>query len=93
MASSEDDILLIDRDDGVATVTLNRPGVRNALDAALRSSLYRAMADLESDESVRAVILTGTDPAFCAGLDLRELAAAPEALSGDTSGAADLRRP
>ena len=45
-----DAILLTEVRDGIATVTLNRPGARNALDAALRSQLYRTMADLEDDE-------------------------------------------
>ena len=63
--------------DGVATVTLDRPRARNALSHALLSALRRAMAELGEREEVRAVVLTGRDPAFCAGLDLKEL-------SGDT---------
>ena len=90
---ARDAILLTEVRDGIATVTLNRPGARNALNAALRSRLYRTMAELEGDESVRAVVLTGTDPAFCAGLDLKELASGPESLEGDASSGADLRRP
>ena len=86
--------LLTDSDDtGIATVTLNRPGSRNALDAALRETLYRTMAELEADTSVRAVVLTGSDPAFCAGLDLKELASDPSALAGGSGSGTDLRRP
>lgn len=92
-AVSGDGILRTEVGDGIATVTLNRPGARNALNAALRSQLYGTMAELEADESVRAVILTGTDPAFCAGLDLKELASDPDSLNGDEAGGADLRRP
>jgi enoyl-CoA hydratase len=92
-AAAGDGILLTGVRDGMATVTLNRPGARNALDSALRSELYDTMAELDADDSVRVVILTGTDPAFCAGLDLKELASDPESLDGDASSGIDLRRP
>lgn len=59
--------------DGVATVTLNRPQVRNAISGALLVSLQDVIAQLGDSEDVGAVILTGSDPAFCAGLDLKEL--------------------
>lgn len=85
--------LLVDATDGVTVVTLNRPHDRNALDAALRRTLYETMARLDADEGVRAVVLTGADPAFCAGLDLKELAAQPGALSGGSSTGDELGRP
>ncbi len=69
--------------DGVATITLNRPEVRNAINAALRTGLQAAVAAAEADPEVAVMVLTGTDPAFCAGLDLRELAARPAQLVGD----------
>ncbi len=59
--------------DLVAVVTLNRPARRNALSAALLTSLRTAVAELSADPAVRAIVLTGADPAFCAGLDLTEL--------------------
>jgi enoyl-CoA hydratase len=68
-----DDVLLIDTDDRVRTLTLNRPESRNALSAALRDRFFGALADAETDDDVDVVILTGTDPVFCAGLDLKEL--------------------
>ncbi|MGH9061786.1 MAG: enoyl-CoA hydratase [Acidimicrobiales bacterium] len=68
-----DDILLIETDDRVRTLTLNRPKSRNALSSALRDQFFAALADAESDDAVDVVILTGTDPVFCAGLDLKEL--------------------
>ncbi|MCT7659433.1 enoyl-CoA hydratase [Mycobacterium deserti] len=68
-----DDILLIDTRDRVRTLTLNRPQFRNALSSALRSQFYRALGEVESDDSVDVVIVTGADPVFCAGLDLKEL--------------------
>jgi enoyl-CoA hydratase len=75
------DVLLVEVDDRVATVTLNRPDARNALSRELRRSLRRTMAELDGDDGVDVVILTGADPAFCAGLDLKELAAGGDALT------------
>jgi enoyl-CoA hydratase len=68
-----DDILLTHTDERVRTLTLNRPKSRNALSAALRDQFFAALAEAEADDSVDVVILTGSDPVFCAGLDLKEL--------------------
>jgi len=66
--------VLVDIDDGIATVTMNRPQAMNALSAELRRDLAAAMRMLEADDSVRVVILTGAGTrAFTAGLDLKEL--------------------
>ena len=73
----------------VATVTLNRPNVRNALNRELRRVLHRTVGALGADDTVEVVILTGTDPAFCAGIDLKELASgadpSAEAMAADDS--------
>ncbi|MCC6710255.1 MAG: enoyl-CoA hydratase [Gammaproteobacteria bacterium] len=66
--------LLIERDDGLAIVTLNRPQAMNALTVALRRALAQTFAELEAEPAIRVVILTGAGRAFCAGLDLKELA-------------------
>src|SRR5215211_8782014 len=66
----------------VCTVTLNRPDARNAMNAELQRALAIALASAESDDSVDVVILTGVDPAFCAGLDLRELGSTAANLRG-----------
>lgn len=66
--------MLVEIDGPVAVVTLHRPEQRNALNVALRDALWRTMAQLDADDAVAAVVLTGTDPAFCAGLDLKEIA-------------------
>ena len=66
-------ILLIDTTDRVRTLTFNRPGSRNALSAALRTQFFAALRDAEADDGVDVVIVTGADPVFCAGLDLKEL--------------------
>ncbi|MCV7379646.1 enoyl-CoA hydratase [Mycobacterium alsense] len=68
-----DDILLIETDERVRTLTLNRPQARNALSSALRDRFFGALADAETDDGVDVVIVTGSDPVFCAGLDLKEL--------------------
>ncbi len=67
------DTLLIDTTDRVRTLTLNRPQSRNALSVALRARLFTALAEAQTDDTVDVVILTGADPVFCAGLDLKEL--------------------
>ena len=67
------DILLTDTSDRVRTITLNRPEARNALSTALRREFFAALRDAEADDGVDAVIVTGADPVFCAGLDLKEL--------------------
>lgn len=66
-------VVLSDNADGVATITLNRPEARNALSSEVLRTLGDAMRDAEADPAVSVVILTGADPAFCAGLDLKEL--------------------
>src|SRR6478752_2025224 len=56
----------------VRVLTLNRPEARNALSRSLVKAIYTALTEADADESVRAVVLTGADPAFCAGVDLKE---------------------
>jgi methylglutaconyl-CoA hydratase len=63
-------MLLHENRNGVAWVTLNRPEVRNAFDDALISGLRKAFDDIGGDPSVRAMVLSGNGPAFCAGADL-----------------------
>lgn len=57
----------------VRVLTLNRPEARNALSSELIEALYDALCASDADPSVRAVVLTGTDPAFCAGVDLKQV--------------------
>lgn len=72
-APSSDSLVLIERNGAVAVLTLNRPEARNALNGALVRLLLERLRNAETDPSVRAVVLTGAPPAFCAGADLREL--------------------
>ena len=66
-------VLTIDKADGIAVVTLNRPDKLNSLSRELRRELVAGMTALAADPDVDVVILTGNGRAFCAGLDLKEL--------------------
>jgi 2-(1,2-epoxy-1,2-dihydrophenyl)acetyl-CoA isomerase len=65
--------VLVAQGDGVATLTLNRPEARNALDLAMRAALATALRDLEADPSVRVLIVQGAGEHFCAGGDVKLL--------------------
>jgi len=65
-------VLLTETDGGVRTLTLNRPAARNALSSELSERLVEALQAAEDDPDVACVVLTGADPAFCAGVDLKE---------------------
>ena len=71
-------------DDGVAVITMNRPDRRNALSEAMISALGQVLAAVETDEAVGCVVLTGAGGAFCAGGDVKNMAAVP-ADRGDAS--------
>ena len=61
-------------DNGVATVTLNRPERMNALDSAIKSELASVLAEIESSEEIRVLVITGAgEKAFCAGKDIKEV--------------------
>jgi enoyl-CoA hydratase len=66
------DVLQVASADGVAVLTLNRPGRLNAIDQVLRDELIAALAALGGDHDVRAVVLTGAGRGFCSGIDVRE---------------------
>jgi methylglutaconyl-CoA hydratase len=65
--------VVVTRDGAVATVTLNRPDKRNALDSPTIEGLRAAFAELEHEDDVRVVVLTGAGRDFCAGADLAQL--------------------
>ncbi len=67
-----DDVVLVEVADRVAVITLNRPEARNALNRAVRKALPAAIDRCDADVDVDVMILTGADPAFCAGVDLKE---------------------
>ena len=68
-----DELVLINKREGVAIVTLNRPDALNALSMALRNAIADAFDQLEADPDVQVIILTGAGRAFTVGLDLKEL--------------------
>ena len=78
-----DDVVLVEVDARVATITLNRPEKRNALDRAVRRLLPETVARLDSDDGVDVMILTGADPAFSAGVDLKEVGAGAGGTDGN----------
>ena len=76
--------LRVDLEADTAVVTLDRPDVRNALSTELRQRLREVIEELDARDDVRSIVLTGTDPAFCSGVDLRELGSSmpPDDLTG-----------
>ncbi|HLI46395.1 MAG TPA: enoyl-CoA hydratase-related protein [Geobacterales bacterium] len=63
--------ILLEKKEGIAKITLNRPEVLNALDGPSIELLDKTLSEIAKDESIRCVILTGTGRAFCVGIDLR----------------------
>ncbi|MFL6089859.1 MAG: enoyl-CoA hydratase [Aeromicrobium sp.] len=81
------DLVLLEVSDRVATITLNRPEARNALNGDLLEALTRTVAATDADDAVDVLIITGADPAFCAGLDLKAVASGdPRLLSTAPTG-------
>ncbi|WP_112874424.1 enoyl-CoA hydratase [Paracoccus endophyticus] len=80
--------LIVEIADNVALIRLNRPEALNALNAQLLSELAAALKAADADESVRCVVLTGSEKAFAAGADIKEMAdkSYVEALTGDLFG-------
>jgi enoyl-CoA hydratase len=79
-----DDVVVYEVSERIATITLNRPEARNALSTEVLGLLPERMKQAEADDGVDVLILTGTDPAFCAGLDLKELGSDGANLGGGT---------
>lgn len=69
------ELLIVERRDKVALVTLNRAEKRNALSIALRNEIDRCLQEVEDDESLSAAVITGAGPVFCAGFDTKEFSA------------------
>ncbi|MFC3052215.1 enoyl-CoA hydratase [Kordiimonas pumila] len=66
--------ILLDKQEGVAFITLNRPEALNALNAALLSEVGEALLSLDKDDDVGAIVITGSEKAFAAGADIKEMA-------------------
>ena len=76
------DLVLLDVSDRVATITLNRPEAHNALNGDLLETLTQTVAAADADDAVDVLVITGADPAFCAGLDLKAVASGDPRLLG-----------
>jgi enoyl-CoA hydratase len=82
------DELIVDDADGVRTITINRPEVKNALTVAMRARFCALIEESDADESVRAVIVTAVDPVFSAGVDFKEVAGGGGSPGSSNPGAA-----
>ena len=83
--------LLLDKKDGIGTITLNRPEVLNAMSSTLFQEMDSAVTDMETDDDIKAIIFTGSgNRAFTAGADIHEMTRNAES---DTPAPADPRRP
>lgn len=70
--------ILVDKRNGYAIVTLNRPKEMNALCREMRLELDAVFLELENEEAIRTVVVTGGDYVFCAGMDLKEMSILPD---------------
>jgi len=86
LLTDSDSVVLLEVSERIATITLNRPAARNALSSEVLKMMPRLMKQADASDDVDVIILTGTDPAFCAGLDLKELGSSGKNL-GSGSGA------
>ena len=75
-----EDVLIDKRDDGIALITLNRPDSLNAMGGELMALLAGYLADVSNDRNVRCVVLTGAGRAFCAGGDVKGMAAGRDSI-------------
>jgi trans-feruloyl-CoA hydratase/vanillin synthase len=65
--------LLIEVEDGVGWITLNRPNKKNAMNPRLHMDMAAALDELRYDPDVRVLVITGSGNSFCAGMDLKEI--------------------
>ncbi|MDG1124362.1 MAG: enoyl-CoA hydratase-related protein [Pseudomonadales bacterium] len=79
------DDLLADLTDGVLTLTMNRPEARNAMSDAMTGALAQQLADAELNSAVKAIVLTGAGKGFCAGGDVKGMAASGDGTVGDNT--------
>src|SRR5271167_3002458 len=71
-AMADDQVVRLDEDDGIFTITFNRPEKRNAMNPALHRQMHALLSDLRYNEKVRVLIITGAGESFSAGQDLKE---------------------
>ncbi|MCB1356878.1 MAG: enoyl-CoA hydratase/isomerase family protein [Maritimibacter sp.] len=84
-AVSLPEFIIVSQDDGIATITLNRPDKRNAINDQMRAELISAFAEADADKDVRAIILTGAGKGFCSGGDIAGMRARLDAPTGEVA--------
>ena len=84
-------LLITEKHEGYAILTLNRPDAMNALSRALRDAIVAAFEDCQADPEIRVVIITGKGRAFCAGMDLKEMGSSLESSTREEVGNAVTR--
>ncbi|MEJ2030247.1 MAG: enoyl-CoA hydratase/isomerase family protein [Maritimibacter sp.] len=84
-AVSLPEFITVSLNDGIATITLNRPEKRNAINDQMRAELIAAFAEADADKSVRAIILTGAGKGFCSGGDIAGMRARLDAPTGEVA--------
>ncbi|MBT4855064.1 MAG: enoyl-CoA hydratase, partial [Halieaceae bacterium] len=65
------DVVITEVNDGVMTITLNRPEAKNAVNLAMAEGVAAAIDELDSNDEIRVAILTGSNNTFCSGMDLK----------------------
>ena len=83
------DTLLFERADGIARITLNRPDKLNSFNVEMHEALRDALVQVQADQSLRVLVLTGAGRAFCAGQDLSDRAVAPGGAAVDLGASID----
>ncbi|MEK6601872.1 MAG: enoyl-CoA hydratase-related protein, partial [Candidatus Binatota bacterium] len=72
MSETKYQAILVKKENGITTVTFNRPESRNAMSPQLHRDMYAALNELRYDKETRVIVLTGAGPSFCAGQDLKQ---------------------
>ncbi len=73
MTENNYETILVDRDERVGTITLNRPKALNALNSQVMHEVTTAAAEFDSDPGIGAIVITGNEKAFAAGADIKEM--------------------
>ena len=79
------DHLLLEKADGIALLTMNRPEARNAMSGEMNEAMQRILAEVEIDPEVRCVVLTGAGKGFCAGGDVKGMASSGDGTVGQNT--------
>jgi enoyl-CoA hydratase/carnithine racemase len=84
-AGTQPEFIAVSQTDGICTITLNRPDLRNAINDQMRAELIAAFAAADTDASVRAIIMTGAGKGFCSGGDIGGMRARLDAPAGEVA--------